>query len=443
MDHIENRIVELIDKNRERILEFGRDIYTHAEVGYKEQRTAAKFLEQMESLGLDTEKGIAITGVKARVNTGNPGPCLALLGEMDGLPLQNHRFTNPETGAAHVCGHNCQLTGVLGAAIALTDPEVLASLSGSLVFLGVPAEEYTNLDYKGQLQNEGKIGYLCGKGEMIRVGAFDDIDLCIANHCSHEVSLGNGSSNGFFSKRVTFYGKSSHAAAAPDQGINALSAASLALQAIGLNREMFPEKEKICINTVLTEGGTAPGMIPDFAQIEAMVRGNSIEAMEKASKIADRCFLAGAKAMGAGIRIETSVGFLPEEGAPPIPELVQAARELLPDTEVLDNDWTNHILGSSDLGDLGSVVPTLKFRTDGIKGGLHGIDFDISDEDKAYIQTAKLFAVSAYRLLRNGAALANTYLQNTSTIFSGREEYCAYIDSKHTVYEELLPESTE
>ena len=71
----------------------------------------------MGSLGLRMEKEIAITGVKAYMDTGRPGPCLALLGEMDGLPLPAHKHANPRTQASHACGHHCQLTGVAGAYI--------------------------------------------------------------------------------------------------------------------------------------------------------------------------------------------------------------------------------------------------------------------------------------------------------------------------------------
>ena len=438
MDHIEERIIAVIEENRDRILEFGRDIYTHAETGYMEERTSAKFYEQLQRLHLRAEKKLAVTGVKARMDTGRSGPCIALLGEMDGIQVPAHPFTNPETGASHACGHHCQLTGVLGAAIALSDPEVIESLNGSVVFFGVPAEEYSDLEYRNQLVREGKIGYTSGKCELIRIGAFDDVDMCISHHSANEISFGSSSGNGFFIKSVKFYGKSAHASAAPFNGVNALYAANLALQAIAMNREALDENDKIRINTILTDGGSSPGVIPESAQLESMIRGKDIDAMERASAVADRCFRAGAQAMGAGLRIETRSGYLPEKADKVPTEIVEMARKLLPDKEVKDDKWKYHLYGSSDLGDLKSLMPILQFHTSGVKGPIHHPDFEVVDEDEAYLLTAKLFAMSTYRLLRNDAKLAKEYIQNFTPVFSGRKEYCAYIDRMHNVYEEQI-----
>ena len=118
----------LYDEKQEEIIAFGRDIWKHAELGYREFRTAGKFTEVVKSLGLETEEGLAVTGVKAYLKGKNaPGPNLALMGEMDALPLPSHVDANPETGASHCCGHNAQLTGIMGAALALADPEVKAA----------------------------------------------------------------------------------------------------------------------------------------------------------------------------------------------------------------------------------------------------------------------------------------------------------------------------
>ncbi len=87
MDTTERRIVEIINQNHETILEFGRDIYDHAELGYREFRTSGIFSDRMKSLGLNTEDGTAITGVKTSLNPNVKGPSVALLGEMDGLPM--------------------------------------------------------------------------------------------------------------------------------------------------------------------------------------------------------------------------------------------------------------------------------------------------------------------------------------------------------------------
>ena len=112
MDQTEALIIETIDRHREEILEFARDIYSHAELGYKEFQTSGKFVKKMEQLGLRTEKGFAITGVKAYLNEDKKeNASLALLGELDALRIPEHAFANPETNAAHCCGHHACAEG--------------------------------------------------------------------------------------------------------------------------------------------------------------------------------------------------------------------------------------------------------------------------------------------------------------------------------------------
>ena len=115
MDKIEQKICEIIDGKKEEIMAFGRDIFCHAELGYKEVRTSGKFVEEMKKLGLDAETGLAITGVKSYLKPkgSTEGPTLAVIGEMDALPIPNHPDAWSETGASHCCSHNAQLTGVV------------------------------------------------------------------------------------------------------------------------------------------------------------------------------------------------------------------------------------------------------------------------------------------------------------------------------------------
>lgn len=116
-DETELKIVKLIDENRDEIIEFARDIYTHAELGYKEYRTAGKFAEFMKKLSLNTKEGLAVTGVKAYINEEKKdNVSLALIGELDALRIPNHKYANKETDGAHCCGHHAQLAGVIGAA---------------------------------------------------------------------------------------------------------------------------------------------------------------------------------------------------------------------------------------------------------------------------------------------------------------------------------------
>ena len=219
MDATESRIIEQIDRHRDEIIAFARDIYTHAELGYKEFRTSQKAKEFLEKLGLKVEDGFAITGVKGYLKPEKKeNTSLALIGELDALRIPEHKYVNPETQAAHCCGHHAQLAGIIGAAIALTDPEIAKTLDGQVVFFAVPAEEYGEIEYKNQLKEQGKIVYGGGKCELIREGAFDDIDLSVVHHTGDEdVLVGSGTGNGFVSKIIRYKGKAAHAAGAPHQ----------------------------------------------------------------------------------------------------------------------------------------------------------------------------------------------------------------------------------
>ena len=115
------------------------------------------------------QEGLAITGAKGYLNREKKDNfSLALIGELDALRIPQHAHANPETQAAHCCGHHTQLAGVIGAAIALSDKEVAAALDGQAVFFAVPAEEYGEVEFKNSLKAEGKIKYGGGKCELIR-----------------------------------------------------------------------------------------------------------------------------------------------------------------------------------------------------------------------------------------------------------------------------------
>jgi amidohydrolase len=428
MDPIEQTIVAAIDGHREGILDFARDIFSHAELGYKEFRTADKFASALRGLGLKVEERLAITGVKGYLKGGGSKPSLALIGELDALRIPEHPNVNPEIGAARACGHHAQLAGVLGAAIALSVPEVAASLDGEVVFFAVPAEEYGEIEFKNGLRDVGKIRYGGGKSELIRIGAFDDIDLGVVHHSGLKgVSVGGGSSNGFVSKVIRYIGKEAHAAAAPERGVNALNAATLGLAALGLQRETFRDEDSVRVHPILTRGGNLVNVVPNEAVVETLVRARTKEAIVDAASKTDRAFRAGAVATGASLVIETMPGYLPTIPAPANPLLVEAAREAS-GKEVAIGDPSAHHAASTDVGDLQHLKPVLSFGTGGVDGNLHSKDFRVVDEEEAYLVTAKTFALAAYKLLKSGAAGAREVVGGYDAPFT-KEGYDAFMES--------------
>ena len=438
MDQIEKKIVRLVDEHRDEIVAFGRDIYTHAELGYKEFRTSEKFNSFIKDKVSGLQTGIAITGTKAYINEDQKDNfSLALIGELDALRIPNHKYANPETQGAHCCGHHAQLTGLVGAAFALTDPEVAAALDGQLVFVTTPAEEYGELEFKNSLVEQGKIRYGGGKCEMIRIGAFDDIDAAVAHHISMDgIRIGSGSCNGFVSKVIRIKGKGAHAAGAKEEGINALYAANLGLQALAFNKDTFYEKDCVRVHPIMTKGGDLVNVVPEEAVIETLVRGKTLEAFADAARKTDRSFKGGAIALGAGYRIETMPGYLPGVGQNVPEEMIDVITSAAEGKPVTVIPKETHDCGSTDLGDLEHMMPVLTFYTGGASGsGLHASDFDIIDEDEAYVLTAKFYTLTAYRLLKDNARVAKKVKEQYRPIFANKEEYIDFMEKFYSVEE--------
>ena len=210
-------------------------------------------------------------------------------------------------------------------------------------------------------------------------------------------------------------GKATHAAGTPEQGVNALSAASLGLQALGLNRETFRDEDCVRVHPIITKGGNLVNVVPDEVVVETLVRAKTIEAFTDAAKKTDRSFHAGATAMGAKVEITTLPGYLPTLAEEALPELKRAAELSAPETNVIEA--SGHTGGSTDVGDVQHLMPVYTFNTGGVKGGLHQVEFEVTDEEEAYIVTAKMFALGAYGLLKEKAARSRELVKNYKPVF--------------------------
>src|SRR5579859_7191949 len=172
----------VLDRNREELTRFGEDIFDHAELGFREERTATLVADRLRGLGLAPQAGLARTGVKARLKGSRTGPTVCVLAELDGLPIPEHPRADSTSGVVHACGHNAQLTHLLGVATALIESDAMSDLAGDVVFFAVPAEEYVDLEWRSEQARAGKIEFLGGKPELLRLGAFDDVDLAMMIH---------------------------------------------------------------------------------------------------------------------------------------------------------------------------------------------------------------------------------------------------------------------
>lgn len=282
-----------------------------------------------------------------------------------------------------------------------------------------------------ELKEKGLIKYGGGKSELIRVGAFDDVDISIVHHLDSsgsDIILGDSSSNGFVSKLTKYRGRASHAAAAPYLGINAVNASTIGLNSIAYQRETFREEDTVRVHSIITKGGGIVNVIPDEVVVESLVRANNIEAIIDASKKVDRAFKAGALAIGAEVEIQTAAGYLPVIPLKPSEIMIDISKEILPNGKIKINNFGEHSNGSSDVGDLTHILPVLKFDTGGCVGQLHSKDFEVVDEEIAYIITAKIMALTAYRLLRDNGKEAKKVISDFKPKLT-IEEYRNFMDS--------------
>src|SRR5262245_34386533 len=157
-----------IDGRASEIVALGEQIRRTPELGFKEFKTARLVEDTMRGLGLQPKGGLAITGVRAdAAGHAGDGPTFALLGELDALVVPGHAFADPETSAAHACGHNAQVAGMLGAAMGLLDAKAFDHLAGRVAFIAVPAEEYGDVAWRVSQRNAGDLELLGGKPAVV------------------------------------------------------------------------------------------------------------------------------------------------------------------------------------------------------------------------------------------------------------------------------------
>jgi amidohydrolase len=432
-DSLKTQVCKTIDDARDRIVGIGEGIMDAPELGFKEHRTADRVKQTLEDLGLEFQQGLAITGVKAVLRGGKPGPTVALMGELDALQVPGHPRADAETGAAHACGHNAQIAGLMGAAIGLTQPGVADQLAGNVVFFAVPAEEYVEIDYRIGLVKSGQISFLTGKQELVQLGQFDDIDMAIMIHStSPDVSEGSmglsPSSNGFLAKNIKFIGKASHAGGSPQRGVNALYAAQLALSAINAQRETFADEDCVRVHPIITKGGDLVNIIPAEVKMETYVRAKTADAILDAAHKVDRSLKGAAMAMGCKVEIETVPGNLPLRNDPVLSEIFKEnAGSLFGKDQYREY---GHGGGSTDAGDLSQIMPVLHPMMTGGSGTHHQTDWCISDHDAGYIAPAKTLAMMAVDLLAQDGARAESVLSVFEPLMTKDE----YLERQHAVF---------
>jgi amidohydrolase len=438
-DDLKKQVLAAIDTRAAEIIGLGEAIRKTPELGFKEFKTAKLVEETFAKMGLSPKGGLAITGVRADLpGRAGDGPTFAMLGELDALVVAGHPEADTATGAAHACGHNAQVAGLLGAAMGLLDTKAAQHLAGRLVFFAVPAEEYGDVEWRVTQARAGKLEFLGGKPELLRLGHFDDVDLAMMIHGTSRTEDGKAgvpaSNNGCIVKTIKYVGKAAHAGGAPHMGVNALYAAQIALMGINAIRETFRDEDTIRVHPIITHGGSQVNVIPGEVRLETYVRGRTVEAIMAANTRVDRALRAGALALGARVEIETLPGYMPMQCDQNMARYFKDTMSALVGEEHYRQ--IGHRTGSTDMGDLSQVMPILHPYIGGARGTGHAADYEIVDKPLMYIAPAKALASMAIDLMYDGAAGAKQVLKAARPPMT-REQYLSFQRSvaKQELYE--------
>ena len=212
-------------------------------------------------------------------------------------------------------------------------------------------------------------------------------------------------------KQIQYVGRGAHAGGSPHLGINALNAAMLGIQGINALRETWRGDDTIRVHPIITRGGDAVSAVPSDVRMETFVRGSNIDAVLEWDKKVDRALRAGAMAVGAKVHITTIPGYLPLNNNQDMAGLYRDNAVQIVGEENIG--FTGHRTGSTDMGDISQIIPTIHPYTGGATGIGHGADYLVHDWEQAVINPAKVMAMSVVDLLYGDAAKAREVMGTT------------------------------
>lgn len=420
----------LVADQRELMFAAERHIWQHPETGYREWKTNEYLKAEYEKLGYELKMAGNIPGFYTDLDTGRPGPKLLIMGEMDSLIVSTHPECDPETGFVHACGHHAQSAALLGIAAALKKPGALDGMSGSIRLMVVPAEELIEIGYREGLRKEGVVKYFGGKVEFMHRGFMDGCDIALLVHTSNMdikgIGVGEGN-NGCVTKNISYVGVSSHAGGAPHNGVNALYAANIGLNAVNALRETFREEDYIRFHPIITKGGGAVNAIPNDVRMESYVRGATFDGIKNANTRINRALAASAAAMGANVILQDRPGYSPLHNEPTLVDITCEVVKQAFGEQALERKsaWGT---GCTDMGDVSCVMPTVQPYCSGACGIGHGSDYGIDDPETALVISAQYQVLMAEALLSNNAELGKKVVDNAQLLFPDKKDFFAAID---------------
>ena len=366
---------QAIDSRAEVYRDVALQIWDFAELGYLEEKSSALLQEQLRQAGFSVTAGVAEIPTAFVASYGRGQPVIGILAEFDALPGLSQeavpsRQTRLEKTSGHACGHHLFGTASTAAAIAIKDWLSLSGTTGTIRLYGTPAEEGGS-----------------GKVYMVRAGLFDDVDVVLNWHPGSENSASPYTTNANRSAKFQFQGVSSHAAGAPERGRSALDGVEAMNHMVNLLREHVPQETRI--HYVITQGGLAPNVVPENAEVYYYVRNPDAKEL---NEIWERVLQAArGAAMGTGTTVQWEVihgnhSVLPNHtlsrlihanlkqlgGIHYTPEEMAFAREIrqilgpvelpLGSEKTIQPNQEQHRASSTDVGDVSWMAPTGGFR---------------------------------------------------------------------------------
>jgi aminobenzoyl-glutamate utilization protein B len=284
-------ILRFVDSRYEETADIARDLWEYAEVGYLEQKSSGLLQETLAAEDFEVEAGVAGIPTAFVASYGEGGPVIGILAEFDALPGINQDALPARTpiegkAAGHACGHNLFGAGSVGAAIAIAQWLEESGTPGTVRLYGTPAEEGGS-----------------GKVYMVRAGLFEDVDVVLHWHADDRNSAAARTSLANRSAKFRFRGTSAHAAGAPEKARSALDGVEAFNYMVNLMREHVPQQTRI--HYVITNGGSAPNVVPDFAEVFYYVRHPEAEQVKEIWARVEQA--ARGAASGTGVEVDWEI----------------------------------------------------------------------------------------------------------------------------------------
>jgi aminobenzoyl-glutamate utilization protein B len=416
----ETDVARFLDSRYDQTARIAKTLWEYAEVGYQEEKSSALLQETLAAEGFDIEVGVGGMPTAFIASYGETEPVIAILAEYDALPGINQdavptRSPIAGKGAGHACGHNLFGAGSVGAAIAVKHWLDETGAPGTVRLYGTPAEEGGS-----------------GKVYMVRDGLFDDVDIALHWHADDENSAAARTTLANRSAKFRFRGVSAHAAGAPEKARSALDGVEAFNHMVNLMREHVPQETRI--HYVITSGGLAPNVVPDFAEVFYYLRHPEATTVAELWKRLEQAALGAAKGTGTEVEWEIIHGNHPllvnETLATMMDEKLRSvggieytadeqafAEALYATMDSPENELGSEAMikpyeltlgyGSTDVGDVSIAVPTVGLRVAGYVPGTSGHSWQavaasgMSIGFKGAHTASKTLALAAIEILEN------------------------------------------